>query len=164
MARARRQRDGRASATVEFALIMPVLFAILFGVIDYGLLFDNSLNARQGIREAAREAVVQTAPTGACATQTGFLAQAACTARADIGPLAGTAYVKAFYSSWTTGQTLTVCTLVQTKGLTGMVPFPAGGFTRARTDMAIEVASPVPAGATSYADALPAGQDWSWCS
>jgi len=143
---------------------MPILFAVLFVAVDYGLFFNNSLSARSGVREAARQGVVETVATGACAQQSGYLAQLACEARTLTGPVAGTSYVRTFYGSWTTGQTLTVCAMVKSEGLIGLVPFPKGGWTRSRTDMSIEVTDPVPAGATSYSDPLPAGQDWSWCS
>src|SRR5689334_15249863 len=48
----------RGAAAVEFALVVPVLLMILFGIIDYGLLFNNSLSVKQGVREAARQGVV----------------------------------------------------------------------------------------------------------
>jgi len=141
---------------------MPLLALLLFGIVDYGLYFNNSLSARSGIREAVRQGVVQTAPAGTCADAGNFVGQVACAARADISAI-GTTYVKTFYTSWSSGQSLTVCSLVKTDGLIGFVPMPRDGYVRSRTSMAIEVAQPVPAGPTSYADDLPTGQDWSWC-
>lgn len=49
-ARRRRGRDSGAAA-VEFALVLPLLLLILFGIIDFG----RMLNAQITINEAARE-------------------------------------------------------------------------------------------------------------
>jgi Flp pilus assembly protein TadG len=48
----RKARD-RGSAAVEFALVVPVLLLIVFGIIDFGRL----LNAQITLTEAAREGV-----------------------------------------------------------------------------------------------------------
>jgi hypothetical protein len=162
--RLRRGRGERGASAVEFALVLPLLLLVMAGIVDYGMFFNNSLNVRQGVREAARQGVVQTPPVGRCAAVAGgYLAQLGCTAHERVGAIAGETYVRTFYSSWSTGSTLTVCSMVRTDGLIGLVPLPAHGYVHARTDMSIEVASPVPAGASSYQDTLPAGQDWSWC-
>ena len=46
--------DGRGAAALEFALVVPVLLALVFGIIDYGIYFTDSLAARDGVRVAAR--------------------------------------------------------------------------------------------------------------
>lgn len=51
----RRRRDGQALA--EFALIAPILFLLLFGVLQLGLLFGGQNGLTNGVREAARRAV-----------------------------------------------------------------------------------------------------------
>ena len=149
---------------VEFALIMPILFMVLFGVVDYGLFFDNSLSVRHGVREGARQGVVETAPGPSCASQSGYVAQLACETRSLVGPVTGDVYVKVFYDSWSTGETLTVCSAVRTEGLIGLVPFPDDGYATAQTRMSIEVTDPVPTGPNTYEDTLPTGRDWSWCA
>ena len=60
-------RDDGASA-VEFALILPLLVVLLFGVIDYGWFFGESLGLRSSVREAARMgAVNEIVPTASSA-------------------------------------------------------------------------------------------------
>lgn len=159
-----RRRGDRGAAAVEFALVMPLLLAVLSGILDYGFYFNNSISVRQGVREAARQGVVQTAAAGSCASQVGYMAQLACTADLAIGPVNGAAYSKVFYTSWATGQTLTVCSMVSTKAVIGLVPYPKDGWTTSRTDMSIEVTSTTPSGDTSFAQQLPEGASWSWCS
>ncbi len=146
------------------ALLLPIMLALLSGIVDYGMLFNNSLSMRQGVREAARQGVVLTPPTGACTAQVGYMNQLRCTTTAQVGAINGTAYSKVFYSTWATGQTLTVCSMVRSGSIVGLVPYPAGGWLQSKTNLSIEVPTPVPSGGTSSADGLPAGKDWSWCS
>jgi len=43
---------------VEFALLLPVLVLILFGIVDFGNLYNNYQSVRQGARDGMRQAVV----------------------------------------------------------------------------------------------------------
>ncbi len=56
-------RSERGAAMVEFALIAPVLFVLIFGIVDFGraLFLLNNLTA--AVREGARLAAVQDDPT-----------------------------------------------------------------------------------------------------
>ncbi|HWZ58228.1 MAG TPA: TadE family protein [Gemmatimonadaceae bacterium] len=58
-------QSERASAMVEFAIISPLLFVLIFGIIDFGraLFLMNNLTA--AVREGARLAAVQADPTTA---------------------------------------------------------------------------------------------------
>jgi hypothetical protein len=65
--RARRRRRGDDGvALVEFAIIMPLLFALVFGIIDFGGVFNDWIAMRQGARDGARTAVTGTLPTDTC--------------------------------------------------------------------------------------------------
>jgi Flp pilus assembly protein TadG len=46
-----RWRDDRGAAAVEFALVMPILLLLLFGIIE----FARAWNVRQTLTDAARE-------------------------------------------------------------------------------------------------------------
>ena len=63
MAGIRFHRDRGASA-VEFGIIAPVLFLVLFGIIDFGWAFSQNLDVKHAAREGARLAAVN-AGTGA---------------------------------------------------------------------------------------------------
>jgi Flp pilus assembly pilin Flp len=66
--RARRFRGDEGASAVEFALILPILAILLFGVIDYGWWFGETLGLRSGVREAARlGAVNEIVPGGSSA-------------------------------------------------------------------------------------------------
>jgi Flp pilus assembly pilin Flp len=45
-------------AAVEFALLLPLLVALLFGFIQFGVAFNDRIQATNAAREAARLAVV----------------------------------------------------------------------------------------------------------
>jgi len=158
-ARSRRSSCDRGAAAVEFALVVPLLLAIMFGIVDYGLWFGDSLNARQGVDEGARQAVVKDfegcpGPNPA--------AQTACVVKARISPMAGEVYVRVEAKSpknWKKGNRLDVCAVVKVSGLTGLTPMPKDGLIVSSVSKRIEAdhAGTVPV----HQDVLPAGATWS---
>ena len=57
MSRCARRQGGGGQAMTEFALIAPILFLLLFSVVQLGLLFAGQNGLVNGVREAARRAV-----------------------------------------------------------------------------------------------------------
>jgi Flp pilus assembly protein TadG len=180
IARLRRRRSLRpdtGASAVEFALLAPVLFLVLFGIIDYGIWFADSISARQAVRDGARRGVVEV--FGSCTPSAtgsdGDLHNLACTINAGMEPISGKTYVKVSIAKspsdasgsapWTDPQsTLRVCAMTKHTNLLPLVPFPSDGISRTRVDMPIEQAVGAGAAArTGYADAAPAGSDWTWC-
>ncbi len=107
-----RSRRERGAAAVEFALVAPVLFLLLFGIIDYGMYFADALSVRQAAAESARMGSVWsrddtvTPPWGATVpasckpwdsstpAPSTELTTLGCVAAASVHPLSGTVYVK----------------------------------------------------------------------
>lgn len=159
------RRDGpgeeRGAAAVEFALVGTLLVVLVFGILQYGLYFNDSLNAHQGVRETARMAVVGKTPS-ACRTTTDW-STIACTAETLLGTAPADTYVNVSApDGWTRGNTLQVCVLVRSRSDFGMLPLPNDGYVRASLRMSIEDDSAKPAG-SGTADTAPTGQSWSWC-
>lgn len=50
-----RRPDGGAAA-VEFAIVLPLLLAIVFGIIDFGRMMANQITLNEAAREGARAA------------------------------------------------------------------------------------------------------------
>lgn len=57
---------------VEFALVAPIFFMMLFGVMEMGRLLWLNHELTNGTREAARYAMVHGSKASSCATQTGL--------------------------------------------------------------------------------------------
>lgn len=54
----RRRRDDDGAAAVEFALVIPFLLLILFGIISYGVMLSFRQSLSQAAAEGARAAAV----------------------------------------------------------------------------------------------------------
>jgi Flp pilus assembly protein TadG len=107
-------------AIVEFALVLSLVIMVIFGMIDFGNLFNDSQNLRQGVREAAREAATNpdqynavTDPNAQAEFQqlvisrTGLSANRLTVGWTPSGPLSQGSYLK-------------VCVAYQVKSITGV--------------------------------------------
>jgi Flp pilus assembly protein TadG len=153
--------------------VTPLLLVILFGIIDYGIWFADSISARQAVRDAARQAVVE--QFGSCGGGvTNDLQNLACTVKSTMDQISGTTAVKAGVASspngasgatWAQGLTLRVCAATQHQTLLPFVPFPNNGVSFTRVDMPIESAvGPNLAARVTYdVEPDPSGANWSWC-
>ncbi len=66
----------RGAAAVEFALVLPILVLILFGVIEFGGVYNAQLMVTGAAREGAREMALEGDPAEAAATAIGAVAVA----------------------------------------------------------------------------------------
>jgi Flp pilus assembly pilin Flp len=116
------RREGGASA-VEFALVLPVFLALVFGIIYFGFAFNTKLTVTQAAREAAR--LGATLPLGDDGTPEGWpqlgFERAAGAALGDSGIGASQRYVCARFvdedgaGGWTTtpGTPASICTAAE---------------------------------------------------
>ena len=96
-------RDESGVALVEFALVLPILLVILFGVLDFGKAFNYWIDETHLSNTGARWAVVNKNPSGGSVSLQQYIRQQANTAELRNG---GTASI---------GSGLQVC-----------ITFPAG--------------------------------------
>jgi Flp pilus assembly protein TadG len=61
----RLRREDRAAAMLEFAIVLPLLLALVFGAIEYGRVFFLYNNLSTAAREGARRAAVMSLGTAA---------------------------------------------------------------------------------------------------
>lgn len=163
----------RGAAALEFALVVPVLAVLVFGMIDYGLFFSDSLGARDGVRVAARQGSVEDF-TGACpdgyqGSGSPRLGRLACAAVEQTGAIGGDTYVRVTAADgWLVDKDVVVCVAVVENGLTGLTPMPNHSTVHARLQVRIEQATP-PSNAAESGGAMrlsavqPAGLWDSWC-
>lgn len=63
--------DETGQTMTEFAIILPLLVVLLFGIIQFGILFNNYVTLTDAVRAGARQAAVSrndANPTGAATT------------------------------------------------------------------------------------------------
>jgi Flp pilus assembly protein TadG len=164
------RRNERGAAAVEFALVTPLLLVLLFGIMDYGIWFADSISARQSVRNAARQGAVE--QFGSCANgATADLEKLACTVKSSMNEISGVTAVRVSVATnplagsdaaWKAGSTLRICAMTQHQTLFPFVPFPNNGLSYTRVDMPIETAVGTGSRPT-YADPLLSGGTWSWC-
>ena len=51
----KRARDDRGVSAVEFALVLPLLLLMIFGIIEASFWFSQQNDIRHGTREGARD-------------------------------------------------------------------------------------------------------------
>lgn len=57
-------RRDRGAAAVEFALLLPVVLLVIFGIIDFGRMLNAQITINQAAREGARAAALIDKPAG----------------------------------------------------------------------------------------------------
>jgi hypothetical protein len=177
-ARRDRGRGERGAALVELAIILPLFVILVFGIIEFGLTYNNYITIRQGTREAARQGAVgnfgstsSCSLTGLTGSPSADMQKLMCLAKNQIGLSYANTRVKImsgsadFSSSGTfqKGESLIVCTENPVDATAKFVsPVLGSSVLKSKTAMRIE---------TSYSSTETGGQetalsggDWSWCT
>ena len=168
--RFRRRREGGA-ALVEFALVLPMLVLVLFGIIEFGIALNDYQSIRHGAREGARQAVVQ--EYGSAGTSCTSIAAPAdvkkviCLTKDRIG-LGDDVRVRVRYtaSSGVGGDhgSVSVCAQRNVDPITGAIPAIDGISLKSGIEMRMEkrIATGIST-SSPYAESPPPGGDWSGC-
>lgn len=146
----RRCRGDEGVSLVEFAFVLPILAMLIFGIIDFGIAYNDYQSLRSGVRDAARQAAVYNLDSDtSCPDNAGDAAASApmqnvrCMVKNKAG-LGDNVRVKLYASpSWDVGNTLKVCAQAaasSTTGITGV--FLNGKVMNAKVEMRIEQALP----------------------
>ncbi len=140
---------------MEFALIAPLLFLVLFGIVEFGVVFSDSLSLRQGVREGARQGVVARFDSCGVAGDS----KVACTTRSRIGLGDGVAVKVVVPAGYVVGDPLLVCAQREIESFTGLfAPVLNDRHLRSKVKMRIEKV-----GTPAISSSEDAGS-WSWCS
>lgn len=81
--RRRRERDDGAAA-VEFALVVPFLVMLVFGIISFGIIFAQHLSLGNAARQGARFGVVGDRTCGEITTETKTASQTIALASTNV--------------------------------------------------------------------------------
>lgn len=146
-------RDERGAALVEFALVVSMLLLIVFGIIEFGLAFNDYLNVRNGSREAARLGVVNDLDNAPQCKINGFTVQPPadptntsdatnaliCKAKDRIGLDSSKTKIKIAITGQAVGENLKVCASFPLEEITGLIaPFVSGKTLTSDVTMRLE--------------------------
>jgi Flp pilus assembly protein TadG len=102
------------------AIVIPILFLVVFGIIEFGFLFYRQIGINQGVREAARAAVVNNYGSSGCGGAPA--AQIACLADSRSGVGGTNSYVHVEVAGKTgVGDQITVCSDYPETSITGLM-------------------------------------------
>jgi Flp pilus assembly protein TadG len=96
-------KNERGQTMTEFALILPILVVLLFGIVQFGIIFNNYVTLTDAARAASRKGAVSRGasdPKGDC--------EAAGYAAGTNLKNPGTDFIVTCSSSWQPGSDLTV--------------------------------------------------------
>jgi Flp pilus assembly protein TadG len=130
-----RRNPEQGGAAVEFALVLPLFCAVLFGTVDYGWYFYQKFTLAAAVRDGLRTGVTisqSVTGTGSCANVAVTRALADMT-QAGLNPPANM-FTTSVGSSFPT-KTLTLSGTYAFTPLVNFVPLPTHGMTYAMTMM-----------------------------
>lgn len=167
--RGRGAEPERGASLVEAAIVLPVLVALLFGIIDFGFLFSRQLTARNGTHYAARAAAVADAGTDTTCSldprpASDATAALMCLAKQKSGIPAHDVRVRLVLSpdGYARGKPLAVCTEFRAHSITGLFgPLLDGRVVRNKTEYRLEQVD-ADAPLVTAEEASFQGS-WSWC-
>ncbi|HEX3698708.1 MAG TPA: TadE/TadG family type IV pilus assembly protein [Polyangia bacterium] len=118
------KRDGRrGAAAVEFALVLPLFVAVLFGVIEYGWVFYQNFSVASAVRDGLRVGVTVAAAATPDPGTTAVKRTQDLLTGVGINPAGVT--INAIYNGSTPSKTLTLSATMPYKALIGFVPVPS---------------------------------------
>lgn len=167
--RGRRGEDG--AALVEFAIVLPVLVLLLFGIVEFGIALNDYQSIRHGVRDGSRQAVVQEyngVGTGCTPISApNEVKRVICLTKDRIG-LGQDVRVRVRYfpSSGDEGDhgSVAVCAQRNVDPITGAIPAIDGIHLKSGIQMRMEKPIPVAIATDApYEEAPPSGGDWTGC-
>jgi hypothetical protein len=167
-----RWRSERGAGLVEFALLLPILLALIFGVIDFSASYASLATLRQGTRDGARQIVVADVGTdGGCTltgtglTATDNTALAFCRTKKAIGFDDSNTRVKLALPAGTYAvkQPMLLCVEYPKESLTGFFSALLSGSYHAKVQMRIEAVTASGGNLIATQETALPGDDWTWC-
>lgn len=172
----RRRASERGAALVEMALVLPILMMVLFGVVEFGATYNNYINLRDGVRNAARSASVGNfGTTDGCDLTGGTEASTnvrrlMCLTKEQTGLNEENLRIKVLTANadftgagtFAKNDAIIICAQIPTQAMTGFLSTALTGKTlRTKVAMRIERSDIT---ATAGDEHAPTGRDWSWCT
>jgi Flp pilus assembly protein TadG len=152
----------RGNALVEFAIVVPLMLLLVFGIIEWGVLLNRRIDLTQGVREAGRQGAVASYAGGLASCSAGTpTAQLVCLAKNRMG-VSGAAVHVIGPATNNVGSEFAVCATYKNTSITGLMKPLLPAYTHTETIMRLEQAPTN--GLTTGGDADPEGNGWASCS
>ena len=163
---------------VELAIILPLFLVLVFGVIQFGLTYNNLITLRQGTREAARQGAVgnfgsttSCSLTGVTGSPSSDVQKLMCLAKSQIGLKYSNTRVKILSGSadftsagtFQKGESLIVCVEYPVDAMAKFVT-PVLGSATLKTKTAMRIETSYTSTETGGYETALSGGDWSWCT
>jgi hypothetical protein len=166
----RGSRSDHGVSLVEFALILPVLVLLLFGIIDFGTAYNDYQSLRHGAREAGRRgAVAQFGLNQTCGLTLSSpppsqnMQRLMCLAKARVGLGNDTRIKILFDSGYFPGDGLVICAQRSLRSTSGLLaPFLNNRHLKTKVTYRIEQTSGGPE--IPGEEQPPPGGTWTWCT
>jgi Flp pilus assembly protein TadG len=113
----------RGAAAVEFALVLPFLLAVVFGILEYGWIFYQQFNLAGAVRDGLRQGV--TVSQTASPDPQAFAKQKAQADLQAVGIAPASVTLTAAYTGSSPTKTMTLTADMTYHKLIGFVPTPA---------------------------------------
>ena len=154
------KRGESGAGLVEMAIVIPLLFLLVFGILDFGIFLYKDIGLTQGVREAGRQGAVGAFNGGNAACNVGSpTANLVCLAKQRSSVSGMAVYVKAPTNK--IGEAFSVCATYKSSAITGLTQPFLPKYMHSETIMRLEQA-PTP-GLTTGGDADPEGNGWTSC-
>jgi hypothetical protein len=163
-------------------MVAPLLLLLIFGIVDFGSIYNSSLSLRQGVRDGARQAAVGAFGTDAgtgvstCAltpssgTGDADADKIICLTKSRIGLTNSQVRIAVALGSggYAVGQPIVICAQTPVSSLSGFITsYVNGKFMKSKVEMRIETLGSSPAtgsGAVTMSETAPTGSNWSFCT
>lgn len=127
-----RSRPERGAALVEFTLVLPLLLALVFGIVDFGRAFQSWITITNAAREGARLGATGADASAICSRvqATAGVSGATCTVSGVPGTTGGDVSVKVDYTLNLITPLGSMLTLLSGKGLSTSFPLSSTAVMR----------------------------------
>jgi Flp pilus assembly protein TadG len=128
----------RGATAVEFALILPMLLAMLLGVADFGVAYGQNISLQAAAREGAREGVTQGDVIAYTNQASGLLDNTKLQIKFAVDSSGGAPGL------------MVVCVRYPQSSLTGLYSFALNGFFESKSVMRLEGTVPAATGSQRW--------------
>jgi len=130
----------RGGAAVELAIVLPVVVALLCGIVDFGMVLNDYQSIRAGVRDGAREAVVGEFDSACTAGTPGQKLICSVKAHTLIDTTDLRVRVEVASGGGAVGDQVVVCAAEPMTSISGVyAPVMSGSILKAQTAMRVKV-------------------------